>query len=429
MGLPASGMRPGVSGMGPCASGMGLPASGVGPGVSGMGPRVSGLRPGASGMRPRVSDVGPGASGMRPCVSGVGPGASGLRPGASGVGPRVSGLRPGTSGMGPRASGLGPGASGHGPRVSDMGPGVSGLRPGASGHGPPASGLGPRASGHAPLACGHDFTATTMGYRPSGRPPSRLLPPRVAPNAPRAYRPPMSTIDFIGGEKGGVGKSVVARLVVQYAIDRGIPFAAVDADASHGTLRRHHGEQTRAVDLSRFESADEIMALAIEPDRRVVVDLPAQSERLLLRWILETGVLALAREQGVDLDVWHVIDDGKDSVITLDRMLGHLGSAVRWHIVKNHGRGQDFSLFEGSSTRAAAVALGALVIDVPALHPGTMAKIDRCDAGFWAAVNDPAVGADTFTPMDRQRIKVWLQAAHAAFAPAFAFRGPRAGRR
>src|SRR5271165_2917585 len=97
----------------------------------------------------------------------------------------------------------------------------------------------------------------------------------------------MSTIDFIGGEKGGVGKSVVARLVAQYCIDRGVPFAAVDADSSHGTLRRHYADNTRAVDLTRIESADEIMALATEGDRRVVVDLPAQSERLLLSWIME----------------------------------------------------------------------------------------------------------------------------------------------
>ena len=206
----------------------------------------------------------------------------------------------------------------------------------------------------------------------------------------------MSTIDFIGGEKGGVGKSVVARLVAQYAID-----------------------------LSSFESADEIMGLATEADLRVVVDLPAQSERLLLSWIIETGVLDLARETNVTVAFWHVIDDGKDSVITLDRLLKRLGSSVRWRIVKNHGRGKDFTLFDRSPTRAAAVALGARIIDVPGLHAATMAKIDRVGAGFWAAVHDPAVGAETFTAMDRQRIKLWLQAAHDQFAPAFAFRGSR----
>ena len=48
-----------------------------------------------------------------------------------------------------------------------------------------------------------------------------------------------------------------------------------------------------------------------------------------------------------------------------------------------------------------------------------MSKIDR-HASFWAAVNNPLVGADTFTRMDRQRIKTWLQSATDALAPAFA---------
>jgi hypothetical protein len=227
----------------------------------------------------------------------------------------------------------------------------------------------------------------------------------------------MSTIDFIGGEKGGVGKSVVARAIAQYAIDRGIPFVAVDADGSHGTLRRHYADHTRAVDLSRVESADEIMELATDADRRVLVDLPAQSERLLLSWIMETGVLDLARTCDVTIAFWHVIDDGKDSVITLGRLLERLGGSVLWRIVKNQGRGKDFSVFDQSPTHAAALALGAQVIELPALQADAMAKIDRTDASFWAAVNNPALGADTFTRMDRQRIKVWLQTAHEKLAP------------
>src|SRR4051794_37940412 len=37
----------------------------------------------------------------------------------------------------------------------------------------------------------------------------------------------MSKVHFVGGEKGGVGKSVVARLLCQYCIDKKLPFAAV----------------------------------------------------------------------------------------------------------------------------------------------------------------------------------------------------------
>jgi hypothetical protein len=218
----------------------------------------------------------------------------------------------------------------------------------------------------------------------------------------------MSTIHFIGGEKGGVGKSVVARLCAQYCIDRQLPFAAADADASHGALLRFYADYAQAVDLAEFESADAILTLATEANRRVLVDLPAQSDRLLAAWIQEGGILELAAESDVRVVFWHVIDDGKDSLATLDRMLARYGAAARYCIVKNLGRGKDFSLFDRSTTRAAAEKLGAAVFELPELHGLAMQKIDRLDASFWAAVNAPRTGPDALTRMDQQRVKVWL---------------------
>jgi hypothetical protein len=225
-----------------------------------------------------------------------------------------------------------------------------------------------------------------------------------------------SKVHFIGGEKGGVGKSVVARLVVQNLIDRALPFVALDADGSHGALLRHYGEYTRPIDLSVPESADEIMTLATETDRRIVVDLPAQSERLLTTWLAEASILELARESEVEVVFWHVLDDGKDAVTTLDRLLTRHGKAARYCIVKNHGRGKDFSLFDGSSTRAKADSLGAVVLELPELQGGAMQKIDRNDASFWAAIHNPSFAGGSFTRMDRQRIKVWLQFVYDQFS-------------
>ena len=186
---------------------------------------------------------------------------------------------------------------------------------------------------------------------------------------------------------------------------------AADADGSHGALLRFYSDYTRPVDLSEFESADAIIGLATEADRRVIVDLPAQSDRLVAAWISEAGILDLAAESGVGVVFWHVIDDGKDALNTLDRLLARYGDKARYCIVKNLGRGRDFSLFDRSATRATADRLGAGVIELPELHAAAMQKIDRLDASFWSAVHgSTTIGADAFTRMDRQRIKVWLQA-------------------
>ena len=74
----------------------------------------------------------------------------------------------------------------------------------------------------------------------------------------------MSMIHFIGGEKGGVGKSVFARLLSQYFIDNAIPYYGLDADRSHPSLTRYYKAFTEPIDLDHFESTDKIMELALE---------------------------------------------------------------------------------------------------------------------------------------------------------------------
>ena len=109
----------------------------------------------------------------------------------------------------------------------------------------------------------------------------------------------MSRIHFVGGEKGGVGKSVVARVLAQWFIDRQIPFAGVDADQSHGVLIRSYGECTQSVNLAKPESADQIMDRALGADRRVLVDLPGQSALALKAWLSDADILPFASEMGI----------------------------------------------------------------------------------------------------------------------------------
>jgi len=223
----------------------------------------------------------------------------------------------------------------------------------------------------------------------------------------------MSTIHFIGGEKGGVGKSVVARLCAQYCIDRKIPFMAADADGSHGALLRFYADYTTPIDLTSFPSADQILGFATDADRRVLVDLPAQSDRLLGAWLGESGILDLASESGVGIVFWHVIDGGKDALVTLERLIDRTGDQARICIVKNHGRGSDFTLFDRSPARQHAERLGAAILELPELNPAVMQKIDRLDASFWAAANGTtSATSDPFSRIERQRVKVWLTAAY-----------------
>lgn len=219
----------------------------------------------------------------------------------------------------------------------------------------------------------------------------------------------MGELHLIGGEKGGVGKSVVARLIAQYWLDRAKPFVSFDTDRSHGALLRYYSDFAQPIEISRVEDLDKLVEAAAPPDARVLVDLAAQTERDLHDWIDAGDVLELAREHGIRLVLWHVMDDGKDSVSVLSRLLARYGERANYVIVLNKGRGSNFALFRESDAAESVNRLAAPLLELPALHSGTMNKIDRLDKSFWAAVNhhngsDPSLGM-----MERQRLKVWLR--------------------
>jgi hypothetical protein len=223
----------------------------------------------------------------------------------------------------------------------------------------------------------------------------------------------MTTIHFIGGEKGGVGKSVVARLLAQSFVDRSQSFTAFDADRSNGALLRYYADFSERIDLDRLDSADQILETAIAAERPVLVDLPAQSHRALQRWFEQTDVLRCAREEGVNIVFWHVTDGGFDSVSHLERLLDTLGRSVQFVVVQNLGRSKDFSQFEASPAYQRVLDLGGQIVALPELDPSVMYKIDRFGSSFWAAINTTE-GPRALSRLERRRAKVWLDRAHLA---------------
>jgi hypothetical protein len=224
-------------------------------------------------------------------------------------------------------------------------------------------------------------------------------------------------VHLIGGEKGGVGKSLVARLLTQYFIDHAIPFVGFDTDRSHGALMRFYAGYATPVRVERYEALDAIIESCVDqPGRRVLVDLAAQTHEPLTRWIDESGVLDLADVSGLAIHYWQVMDSGKDSVDLLRKLLDRFGHRLRYVLVRNQLHGDDFTQLERSGELERARGFGAQVVDIKRLHDAVAQKIDASNASFWAAKN---AGSDAgLGLMERQRLKQWLGQAYAEIAAA-----------
>ncbi|MBK1882805.1 hypothetical protein JIN85_10290 [Luteolibacter pohnpeiensis] len=224
----------------------------------------------------------------------------------------------------------------------------------------------------------------------------------------------MNQVHLIGGEKGGVGKSVMSRVFAQYCIDREIPFAGFDSDRSHGSFTRFYSEFTKHLILEDFQSLDQLAETALTGNRlQVVVDLAAQSSTSLRGWMEDTGVLELFREAGVMVTCWHILDDGKDSLEMLGRLLDDFKTGVRYVVVLNHGRGSRFDAFFASREKNRAVELGAKIIELPKLSEGSMRLVDHSNSSFWAAAHGGTNGEQLLGLLDRQRVKIWLKKVYA----------------
>jgi hypothetical protein len=223
----------------------------------------------------------------------------------------------------------------------------------------------------------------------------------------------MANIHFIGGEKGGVGKSVIARVMAQYFIDRGQPFLGFDTDRSHSTFTRFYSDYASPVVVDQYESLDAIVEAACEqPDKSILVDLAAQTHGPLVKWMDDSGVLELAGEAGINITYWHVMDSGRDSVDLLKKVLDRFGSRLGYIVALNQMRGDNFDIFEKSGEKEHALSLNARFVTLRRLHETVINKIDAGSSSFWAAKNRSAADGAGLGILERQRVKIWLNHIH-----------------
>ena len=96
------------------------------------------------------------------------------------------------------------------------------------------------------------------------------------------------------------------------------------------------------------------------------------------------------------------------------RLLDAYGAGHNYLVVKNLGRGNDFSQLEASPAMARALEMGVKIITLAQLHEASMRKIDRQNTSFWAAIHNRA-DDDALGLLERQRIKNWLRKSYESF--------------
>jgi hypothetical protein len=221
----------------------------------------------------------------------------------------------------------------------------------------------------------------------------------------------MARIHLIDGEKGGVGKSLFARVIVQYAIAKKLEHALVDTDMTNQDVKRFYdyaidAEFSEAV--NKGDRADIIFELARK--QPVIVNLPANVFPRVNNWISRGRLLEVADKYGVDICKWFVCDGGFESIDLFYQSMNLYKDKMLHVLVRNLGKTDDWSFLEDDTnykniTNKFTNTL--TIIDFPLLYPGDRYFIDSKKFRFDAPEIEQIMPI-----MSQQRLSTFLEESH-----------------
>ncbi len=174
----------------------------------------------------------------------------------------------------------------------------------------------------------------------------------------------MNAIHWVGGSKGGVGKSAVSMALLDYLGEKD-PLL-VETDTANPDVAKAYREtvKTEMVDLDGTDGWIRLIDLCTAHDGPVVINSAARTD------VEENGVMLdeAIVELGRDLIALWVINTQRDSIELLKEFRQGV-AAARIHVVRNlyFGPIHKFDDYDRSEIRKEIEAAGGLTLNFPAL--------------------------------------------------------------
>jgi len=211
------------------------------------------------------------------------------------------------------------------------------------------------------------------------------------------------------GEKGGVGKTTVARVIAEYLKSRELSYRAFDAEGPTGPLLRFHPEDTMPVDISLAQSVAPVLDYLMEGTgkRLALVDLGARSGADLRSWLYRGGALEETEAGRLGTTLVYVVGGAVDSVGHLKECYQALGKDPNYILVRNVGVATEFDVYDRSNVREEILGAGGKEITFPALDQHVYQTVDRASLQFSAFSENQGDGNFSYT--ERRYARTWLR--------------------
>ena len=139
----------------------------------------------------------------------------------------------------------------------------------------------------------------------------------------------------VGADKGGVGKTTVARTLLDYFTAHQIPARAFDTEAPRGTLKRFHPDTTDIVDINLVPDQMKIFDTLNSAQASVtLIDVRAGLMSQTLRALRDFGFIDAAKKDQITFAVFHILGPTIASLDEIADTAAFLGDA-KYFLVKN----------------------------------------------------------------------------------------------
>ena len=140
---------------------------------------------------------------------------------------------------------------------------------------------------------------------------------------------------LVGADKGGVGKTTVARTLLDYFGAHQTPTRAFDTEAPRGTLHRFHPEKTEIVDVTQIADQMKIFDTIGSADAKVtVIDIRAGLLSPTLQALNDIGFIESAKKGQITFAVFHILGPSIASLDEINETARFVGDA-NYFLVKN----------------------------------------------------------------------------------------------
>jgi hypothetical protein len=188
---------------------------------------------------------------------------------------------------------------------------------------------------------------------------------------------------LIGADKGGVGKTTVARTLLDYFAQQRVRARAFDTEAPRGTLKRFHPDVTDVVDINFVPDQMRIFDTVNSTDATVsLIDVRAGLLTPTLRALRNIGFIEAAKKGDITFVVFHILGPSIASLDEIAETAAYLGDA-KYFMVKNFINNTHY--FEWDETTHAAYfkrVPGAVEITIPKLTEMAAEQVDLASVPF-----------------------------------------------